>query len=335
MDPLTTHRSFLQLVTGLEYAFRDAAERVENRAFVKHYHYHPATDQVEVFDNSVHHRTRSLQRLGVGDALRIQIVEGLIAKASYEYATRLPRPDEVFGDGALINPNLELSPETGHNANLGALLELPLGPAAGQLSSEVTAFLRQTGDMIVELPAADRVHTVSQNVVDVRTQGIDGMLRWASPGDRLSIGANLTWIDQRNSSELGPFAQFQGQRLPNRPWLFANAAAELRIPRAAAANGELSLSWQTHYVHDFHPGWLDTAAQDDTGIVPAQLTHTASLAYLVRGPWTLSFALDVVNLTDERVYDLLGVQRPGRAAYFKITADWAGPSTAELSPADG
>jgi len=88
MDPLTTRRNFLQLVTGLEYAFRDTAERVENRAFVKHYHYHPATDQVEAFDNSVHHRTRSLQRLGVGDALRIQIVEGLIAKASYEYATR-------------------------------------------------------------------------------------------------------------------------------------------------------------------------------------------------------------------------------------------------------
>jgi hypothetical protein len=27
----------------------------------------------------------------------------------------------------------------------------------------------------------------------------------------------------------------------------------------------------------------------------------------------------VHNITDERVFDFLGVQRPGRAAYFKVT----------------
>jgi hypothetical protein len=42
----------------------------------------------------------------------------------------------------------------------------------------------------------------------------------------------------------------------------------------------------------------------------------------VRGPYTLSASLDLSNLTNERVYDVLGVQRPGRAAFFKLTACW-------------
>jgi hypothetical protein len=35
----------------------------------------------------------------------------LYARASYECATRLPRPDEVFGDGVLVLANLNI--ETG------------------------------------------------------------------------------------------------------------------------------------------------------------------------------------------------------------------------------
>jgi hypothetical protein len=30
-------------------------------------------------------------------------MEELSAEASYQYATRLPRPDEIFGNGVLVN----------------------------------------------------------------------------------------------------------------------------------------------------------------------------------------------------------------------------------------
>jgi hypothetical protein len=44
----------------------------------------------------------------------------------------------------------------------------------------------------------------------------------------------------------------------------------------------------------------------------------------VHGPWTVDAALDLSNLTNERVFDVLGVQRPGRAAFFKMTIGRSG-----------
>ena len=322
IDPLTTERNLFQVVSGLEYGQNDAEDRVENGVFLKHYLYRPSSDQVDVAYNTVRHVERPSQSLGGGDAFRARIVGGLIGKASYEYAMRLPRPDEVFGDGALIAANLELSPETSHNANIGALLERELGANIGDLALEATGFLRHTDGMIVRLIADDRVHSIHQNVFTVRTLGVDGMLRWESPRRWFELQTNATYLDQRNASSQGPFAAFEGQRVPNRPWLFANASGVLRLRNLGSADDELALSWVTRYVHEFSPGWENTSGREDTGGIPTQLTHSASAEYLVRGPYTFAASLDLSNLTDERVYDVLGVQRPGRAAFFKMTVCW-------------
>ncbi|MGC4088044.1 MAG: TonB-dependent siderophore myxochelin receptor MxcH [Polyangiaceae bacterium] len=322
IDPLTTRRNILAIVTGLEYAARDLDDRLENSLFAKHYVYRPATDQVQVFDNSIRHVEDFVQHVGFGDAFRMRFTPWLLGKASYEYATRLPRPNEVFGDGALTLPNLGLVPETSHNANLSVLLERGLGNGMGTLSLEQACFLRRTADMIVKLLAQDRVHSIHQNVFSVHTLGIDGTLRWTSSQRLLTLSANTTWQDQRNASDLGAFSPFSGQRVPNRPWLFANATADVRLPRVGAPNAELTLSWVTRYVHAFLPGWEDTTAANDSNRIPDQLTHALGVAYSVQGPWLVSCALDVSNVTNERVFDVLGVQKPGRAAFFKFTLGW-------------
>jgi vitamin B12 transporter len=335
LDPLTTERNVLQLVAGLEHSFRDLDDVVDNSAFAKYYSYRPSTDQVEVFDNSIRHIEDTTHRAGVGDALRLWILPWLLAKLSYEYATRLPRPDEVFGDGTLVLPNLELSPETGHNANAGVLIETPRARGLGSVSLEASGFLRHTERMVVRLLAEDRVHSIHQNVGTARTLGVDGVARWTSPLRLLTLQLNATGQDQRNQSERGAFTSFDGQRIPNRPWLFANAAASLRIPELGSANAELSLSWITRYVHTFRAGW-EQGAGDETNRIPSQLTNSAGAVYSVAGPWTLDFALDLSNVTNARVFDVLGVQRPGRAAFFKITISWtqreaAGPPLAPVT----
>jgi vitamin B12 transporter len=322
LDPLTTERDVLQLVAGLEHAFHDLNDVVDNSAFAKYYLYRPSTDQVQVFDNSLRHIEDTTQRAGFGDALRVWMLPWLLAKLSYEYATRLPRPDEVFGDGSLVLPNLELWPETGHNVNAGVLIETAPAPGIGSVSLEASGFLRYTERMVVRLLAEDRVHSIHQNVGTAQTLGIDGGARWTSPLRLLTLQLNGTWQDQRNRSERGAFTGFDGQRIPNRPWLFANASATLRISELGASNAELSLSWVTRYVHDFRAGW-EQGAGDQTNRIPSQLTHAAGAMYSVAGPWTLDFALDLSNVTNERVFDVLGVQRPGRAAFFKITIGWS------------
>jgi hypothetical protein len=222
----------------------------------------------------------------------------------------------------LTLPNLELSPEGSHNANVGLLATLARD-GLGELSLEVSGFLRQTEQMVVRLLADDRVHSIHQNVFDVRTLGADAMLSWEAPGRWLSVSGNGTYQDQRNDSEQGPFTPFEGQRLPNRPWLYANGELTFRVPRLTGPRSELTVSWLTRYVHAFLPGWADTSAPDDTNRIPDQLTHGVSLSHTsASGPVRVDAALDLTNLTDARSYDVLGVQRPGRAAFFKLTVCW-------------
>ena len=331
LDPLTSDREIVQLVAGLEHSYREIDDRLENGLFAKYYLYRPSTEQVQVFDNSIQRFEDTTQRIGAGDALRAWLSPWLLGKLSYEYATRLPRPDEVFGDGALVLPNLELTPETGHNANAGLLVETPASHW-GSLSVEGTGFLRYTESMVVRLLAEDRVHSIHQNVATASSVGVDGTLGWTSPSQLLELQLNATWQDQRNRSTTGVFAPFAGQRIPNRPWLFANASATLRLAGVAAPSHVLSLSWVSRYVHEFLPGWAQTGPTNASNSIPTQLTHSVGAVYSIDGPWTLDVALDVSNLTNERVYDVLGVQRPGRAAFLRLTVGWNDAAPAAQHP---
>ena len=55
----------------------------------------------------------------------------------------------------------------------------------------------------------------------------------------------------------------------------------------------------------------------------ARLARDISLAYSVSGPYDVHATLDLLNVTDSSAYDVLGVQKPGRAAFFKLTTCWA------------
>lgn len=119
IDPLSTKRKLWKIVNGIDYAFHGDDYGTEAHVFAKHCLYEPTTDQVRVFDNSIRRIEESIHRFGAGTALRQRLVDGLVVKASYEYASRLPLTDELFGDGALVFPNLGLLPEASHNANFG------------------------------------------------------------------------------------------------------------------------------------------------------------------------------------------------------------------------
>jgi len=325
IDPLTTRRQVFQAVAGAEHGFTDADDVIENDAFVKAYLYRPSTDQVRTFDNSIERIEDSIVRFGAGDAFRVRLTREVAGKLSYEYATRLPRPDEIFGDGALLLPNLELEPEASHNGNLSVLFEQRLGAGLGNVGGEIAGFLRQTENMVVRLLAEDRVHSIHQNVFDVRTLGTDGTLRWESPGRLLGVQLNGTYQDQRNDSERGSFVAFRGERVPNRPWLFANAALDVHLPGVGTPRADLGLGWVTRYVHEFVPGWEGTGAPDARSRIPDQLVHSLGVTYSVPGPSRVDVALDLTNLTDAEVFDVLGVQKPGRAAFFKLSICGACP----------
>jgi vitamin B12 transporter len=315
-DPLTSQRDSTTLVSGLEYQLDTADERLQVIAFGKSYAQFIASE--EPMPNGVDMRQvdRDTVRFGVGGSGRYHLADWAYVKASYEYATRLPTPEEIFGDAVLVLDNLELAPEKSHNLNVGATLEGET--RIGELALDVNGYLRESTDLIVML-GNDRTFAY-YNVYGARSLGVDVATGWTSPGDWVALDLNGSYIDLRNSSSEGTFGDFAGDRIPNRPWLLANASASVGASRLLRKGDRLSLDWYTRYVHEFYRGWESVGLAAFKQSVPAQLSHTAALTYaLPLGQTKLSASVEVQNLTDARVYDFFGVQRPGRAVFGKVT----------------
>jgi vitamin B12 transporter len=315
-DPLSAERDVLSIVSGLEYKLELVDRRLENVLFAKNYVQLLRSEDPLSDGRAFSRRDRESLRFGVGDALRYNFAEWIYAKASYEWATRLPRPDEIFGNAFPIGPNLELEPEISHNINLGVTIAAPLG-RSGQLRADVNGFVRDADQLIV-LVGNDKT-AVYQNVYSARSVGAEVAAGWTSPGDYFVLDGNFTWVDFRNTSDVGPFANNKGERIPNRPYLFGNALARLQKRDFVVPRDELALIWASRYVHEFYRGWEGLGTNKLS--VSSQLVHSLALTYLVKSDLTtLSFTCEVQNLTDERAFDFFGVPRPGRAVYFKATA---------------
>ncbi|MGC4087944.1 MAG: TonB-dependent receptor [Polyangiaceae bacterium] len=309
-------RELLSAVSGLEHELSLFDRRLVNIAFAKAY-VHGVRANKHVGE-IVLNRDRTRLSPGIGDSLRYAFAPWLYAKASYEFATRLPTLEEIFGDGVLVLPNLDLEPERSHNLNLGVNSELTES-AWGRGTFELNTFLRDTHKQILMLPSQET--SVHQNVYSARALGVELIGRYTSPSELLVLGANLTSLDFRNTSSEGNFAAFSGDRIPNRPYFFVNASARINLRDVAHAGDQLSFTWFMRYVERFFLSWESAGARDQKAYTPAQFVHSAVLVYDVpSGPATISNSFEIQNLTDQRAYDYFGVQRPGRAFYYKLSA---------------
>ena len=315
-DRLAPERSLFTMVSGIEHELNLWDDRVSNVVFVKDYVYRAHTFAYPSGSFDLVERTGSKHRLGAGDALRVRITPWLYAKASYEYATRLPRPDELLGNGALVQPNPELEPEVSHNGNLGARLEWKRTPA-GSFLLDVNGFVRDSDRLILLNGSAQTARF--ENVYSARAVGVESSASWTAPRGLATLDGTLTWLDQRNTSSSGQFRAQEGDRLPNRPYLFASWGARFHVDGLPTEEDSIEPFYYGRYVHAFYLGWESLGTGKLT--VSDQISHDIGVTWLVsRDIARLSVTLELQNITDARLYDNFGVQRPGRAFYAKITA---------------
>jgi TonB family protein len=333
-DPLTAKRVRSTVVSGLEYEanffqlqnapkddeLRRAGTdyRLQNLAFVKDYIYR--IDSEEPLPRGVFsERDKMSHTLGFGDGVRFRFTRWLLAKASYEYATRLPSADEVFGDGMFVQDNFALDPEVSHNANLGPALRLD-DTWSGDYELEVMGFFRQADKLIVLL-GSERFFTY-QNVWEIRSFGVDISSAWTSPGRYVTLEGSTSVNDLRNVSNKGTFGMYDGDRIPNRPWLFGSWGARLHFEDVLFTRDEIEPFYTGRYVHEYFRGWESLGLRASKEVIPSQLTHSVGLTYVMNPkPATISATFEVQNLGDAKAYDFVGVQKPGRAYYMKLTAD--------------
>lgn len=317
-DALAAERELFTMVSGAEYQVDLLSDRLQNIAFAKYYAQRLSAEEAASGDAFLR-RDRSTHDFGVGDGVRVRLTDWLYAKASYEYATRLPRPDEVFGDNAFITPNLTLQPERSHNLNVGVAVE-ELSTPIGSLGGTASGFLREAEQLIVLL--GNENDQSYQNVYGARSLGVEAAAQWRCPCDLLSLEGSATYLSFRNNSSEGLFGLFEGDRIPNTPYLFASGSARLTLRELFAKRDELMVHATSRYVHEFFRSWESVGQRDSKQVIDAQLVHSAGLVYLSRGErvhW--SATLEVANLTDADVFDYYGLQRPGRSISIKTAVE--------------
>lgn len=314
-DALNARRRVQQLVSGIEYEGAHFAGRFSHIAFAKHYLFEARSEEalpsgiVQPLDNRA-------GRLGAGDSARLRVTEHLWLKASYEYATRLPGTDELFGDGgATVVANPHLRPEVSHNGNVGLGLS-ELSTPLGVVGAHLRGLVREVDRMIIPQNAGGVLQYA--NLMSARIWGIEGGAGIRTLRKHLSLSGTLSYQDARNRSERGQLAEQRGARLPNRPFLQAFFGAELRRQGVFFERDLVSLHYRGRYVHPFYFGWEALGPEDAKLRVPAQCIHALSLTlHAPAGAGGLSVSAEVQNLADARAFDLFGVQRPGRAFYVK------------------
>lgn len=314
-DRLERPRSLWVSVAGVELGSRFFDDALRNTAFVKGYLMH-----TEAYDllatGEWRDASQTMFQGGGGDSLRYFFNPEWAVSTSYEYATRFPTIDEIYGNG-LVLENLDLSPETSHNVNLGTQLSA-LETELGTWRGSVNGFFRWSEDLITTF--SDGNTSSATNIAAARALGVEGGLGWTSPGGWVTVDGRATFQDLRNEATTTDYAQYRGQRIPNIPHLTASGRAGFNLFELFADGDSVELGYRLRFVDGFLVGFEGNTRNGDKLAVDPQLSHDLSLTYSVQlAGVTVAASVEATNVTDTKLFDFYGVQRPGRAFYTKWT----------------
>ena len=259
--------------------------------------------------------------LGGGVGIKLQPIEPLALKASYEHSVRLPLARELLGNGTTIYANVALEPEKSENFNVGLFGTLRSNDHT--LSYEVNGFLRKVDNYIQPQVSEKEGMMQYVNVPAVHIKGVEGELRYDWQ-QRLQIVGNVTWQDARDRQEFKsdgkPSVTFNNH-VPNRPWFYASAEARYDfgslVSHLLPFTSHLYLGIDYQWVHWFYLSWEGYGALETKARIPEKNIFGAQVTY----SWLndrYSLALNCENLFDRTIYDNYKLQKPGRTLFAKF-----------------
>lgn len=255
---------------------------------------------------------QSASNFGLSQSIKYQIRNNILAKASYEYATRLPDELELFGDFTLVRPNPFLKPEQSHNANLGVEWHV------SNVKLGLQTFYRLT-DNVIWLKTS-QFFAQYQNLLKSLTKGVEAEVMY-KPYDFLNLKFNVTYQDLRNRSPKDVTGtvdnRYFNARLPNIPYLFANAEIRYQKQNFLGSKNKFSAWWTANYVHEYFLFWDVDGNKDLKNVIPSQFIQNVGVSYAFPKN-KFSVSLEAANVFDEKAFDNFNVQRPGRAFYITL-----------------
>lgn len=300
----------LSWIAGLNYDFRTSNDKFLNSVNIKFYYYSMKTRMASVLTNHAEDIDTRKSNVGISNALRYRFTPSLMAKASVGYDVRLPAENELLGDGYVVAPAGNLNPERNTSINLGILFD-KTGKSPSNLQIELNGYYMYLKDMIRF--TGGFLQSQYQNFGEMRTFGVEAevkadITRW------LYGFANATYQDMRDTRKYEQNTQVpnptKGSRMPNIPYLMANAGLEFHKENLLGGKGMNTRlfadgSFVEEYLYDFEQ------SQYQQRRIPRTLAFNigfeqsfADGRYFVMGR--------INNLTDRRMISEFNRPLPGR-----------------------
>jgi len=234
-------------------------------------------------------RSHRLGVLGVG--LRVDLAEGLLAKANVGRSHRAPSFYEMFGDRGGVSGNKDLTPERGITWDAGFRYQRP-----GRTVLEAVYFDHRYRDLI-QFAQVSQGTSKPFNFGSATVRGMELTVQ-ATPAQRLRLSANYTL---QLSTDRSDVPHWQGNRLPGRSVHEADVDIRAGWRRAEA-----------FYGYSFEAGtFLDRA-----NLRPVDDRHVHDTGIRLAIAERLRATFEIKNLFNNRVSDVWGYPLPGRAFFI-------------------
>ncbi len=305
-------------VTGLNHEMHFWNNKLTNSITAKYYQYKMQTQIKPLLDIGtieIKDIDNFKKNWGISEAIRYRFTPELLAKASLTYDVRLPSDKELLGDGFLIMPSGDLIPERNTSGNVGLMYSK--NTRNGLFSVEVNGFYMYLENMIRFVGGPLQSNYI--NFGKMQTLGSEIEVKWDATSF-LYLYANATYQDLRDVREYEPGSTVpngtKGDRMPNIPYLFANAGFEMHRENLFGGYGQNSrlfvdCSFVEEYFYDFEQSIYQQRRISRATTIDAGIEHSFKNQQYIIG-------LQVSNLTDATVISEFNRPLPGRNFAVKL-----------------
>lgn len=303
---------------GLSYEFTSRDRRFINIVAAKHYYYNSSTKQINPFESKEEAQRYDCLKhdFGASESMRYSLLSSLYAKGSIAYDVRLPSEEELLGDGWLIEPSTELTPERNTSINLGLLFN-QTNSYGNNLQIELNGFYSYLTDMIRFVGGPIRSHY--ENFGKMKMKGLElevkaDITRW------LYGYGNTTYQDLRDARKYEPRTKnpnsTKGDRMPNIPYWMMNAGLEFHKENLFGGKGQNTrIMTDVSYIHKYYYDFKQSIYQER--IIPTAFTINFGVEHSFLHE-SLILSAHVNNLADKKVLSEFNRPLPGRNMGFKI-----------------
>lgn len=303
---------------GLSYEYKTRNNRLMNVLAAKHYFYNTHTTVVNPLNEKERYQQIHCKKhdFGVSESLRYRLFPSLFLKGSFSYDVRLPSEEELLGDGWVIEPSTNLTPEHSKSTNIGLIFN-QTNSSGNNFQMELNGFYTYLTDMIRFVGGPIRSHY--ENFGEMKMTGIEYEMkvdinRW------LYGYGNITYQDLRDTRKYEPLTQnpnpTKGNRMPNIPFLMMNGGLEFHKENLFGGKGQNTrIMTDFSYIHEYYYDFKQSNYQERK--IPTSFTVNLGIEHSL---WNERLFISgyINNLTNAKIMSEFNRPLPGRNFGLKI-----------------